>query len=357
MKLTKHKKGGYLEIIVVVGLAILLGWTFSMLATKYEGLNKKVGEKQLDLFTVYGEGEKALLYVDMSAALSAKQALYDLGVMGGIPEECESYLGYRVWDRQKPQCYPAENNAKTNFKKWLTHNLNKHFATNRNTLFYSPSSNYQHYSLTPPSIIGIASSKIEFSTITDKEIVPDKAYEEQQAATEKQYSSKLLSSQGFVSIDKQKISCSGSCTLNAQAYARLLAANEEAKKLGFEIHVYSSYRSMEQQIALWEGKTPERYAQRYPDPAERSKYVANPYAPGAAQRNTHFSGKAVDVRRKDKSNSQMTPSDWKRLEEVMYNAGWVRYSNEAWHFEYDTERWARAKAEEQKTGKEVRALV
>src|SRR3989338_9158876 len=266
----RNKKGGFpLEIIVTIGVFILLLWTYGMLSTKYESFNKKIGEKQLDLFTTYGKGVTTLLYVDMSASLSSKQSLYDLGLWGGLSGDCEQYLGYLIWDKDNPQCSPTESSATTKFKEWCIHHLNGHFESYNNAFAYIPLSNYPTLSISPSFIVGIASEKIEFSTITEKEIIADATYENQQALIEKQYATAPTTAtinapttqKGFVKITG--ISCSGSCVLEKAAFEKLMGANDQAKKQGFEIHVYSSYRSMEQQIALWEGKTPERYAQRY----------------------------------------------------------------------------------------------
>ena len=36
------------------------------------------------------------------------------------------------------------------------------------------------------------------------------------------------------------------------------------------------------------------------------------------------------------------PANRALLEQIMCEAGWVRYAREYWHFEYGTDRWRRA---------------
>ena len=109
---------------------------------------------------------------------------------------------------------------------------------------------------------------------------------------------------------------------------------------------------MDYQKQLWQD-----YADQYPDETERGRYVCNPYKAGAEIRCPHLTGGAVDVRIKGKlTNSQMTASDWKNLEDAMYSAGWVRYLPESWHFEYGTDRYDRA-VQLRKKGEEGRAIV
>ena len=142
--------------------------------------------------------------------------------------------------------------------------------------------------------------------------------------------------QGLIPIEGMY--CEGDCLLQKEAYLRLLEANEMAKKSGFELSIYSSYRSLEKQKELWES-----YAVQYPDPEVRDDYVCNPSGPSPYETCPHLTGKAVDIRIKGKaSNSQMSEQDWQKLAEVMYATGWVRYTPELWHFEYGTTRWARA---------------
>ncbi len=87
----------------------------------------------------------------------------------------------------------------------------------------------------------------------------------------------------------------------------------------------------------------EKYAEQYPDPVERRKFVCDPTLPDPYTRCPHLTGGAVDVRIRGKTNSQMSGYDWNMVAEVMYEAGFVKYKLEDWHFEYGTKRYARAR--------------
>jgi len=135
------------------------------------------------------------------------------------------------------------------------------------------------------------------------------------------------------------------CIVTRDAFELILAAQELAQKKGRSLVVYGAYRTPETQQALWDGKTPERYAQRYPDVNIRANYVTNPLVcKNDVNKCSHYSGRAIDVRFK-KPEWKMTNQEWKELAKVMEQAGWVRYANEAWHFECcGTDKYARAKA-------------
>jgi len=156
----------------------------------------------------------------------------------------------------------------------------------------------------------------------------------------------------LVKIDRNLIACDGSCQLRKETYDKLEEANQEAINQGLVgVYVYSSYRDLKKQIALWEGNTPENYADKYPNVVERRKYVCYPYGDDVYERCPHLTGKSVDVRIAGKSsNDEMSGDEWEKLSKIMTSVGWVRYGDEKdleigekWHFEYGTTRWARAR--------------
>jgi len=135
------------------------------------------------------------------------------------------------------------------------------------------------------------------------------------------------------------------CIVTREAFELILAAQGLAQKKGRSLVVYGAYRAPERQQALWDGKTAEDYARRYPKEWERANYVTNPLVcKNDVNKCSHYSGKAIDIRFY-KKEWKMTNAEWKELNKLMAEAGWVRYANEAWHFECcGTDRYARAKA-------------
>ena len=91
-----------------------------------------------------------------------------------------------------------------------------------------------------------------------------------------------------------------------------------------ELELTSGYRSEARQKQLWD-----KAVDRYGSEAKARKWVAKPG--GCAP---HVTGGAVDIRIKGKKGD---PDG--KLEQIMCQAGWVRYQAEWWHFEYKTKRW------------------
>jgi hypothetical protein len=105
-----------------------------------------------------------------------------------------------------------------------------------------------------------------------------------------------------------------SCRLTPEAVKLLIKASESAEEKKYVLRINSAYRTYAQQEALWN---------KNPNPSEvarPSKYCTAP----------HQTGNAVDVTIFDDSGNKV--KDQAR-EDIMTDAGWVRYVNEAWHYE------------------------
>ncbi len=127
----------------------------------------------------------------------------------------------------------------------------------------------------------------------------------------------------------------GGFKLKSGAAAALQRAKEIAQSRGVRIIVTSAYRSPAEQRVLW-NRNPNR------------DKVCGP-RDGKFDHCPHVTGGAVDVR--------ISNGDYRLLEDIMYEAGFVRYSHERWHFEYGTNRWKRAKELEKQTGRPVKHIV
>ena len=123
------------------------------------------------------------------------------------------------------------------------------------------------------------------------------------------------------------------CKLDSTTLQQLEKAQEIAKTQGYELKVTSAYRTIEDQQYLYSQTGSENAA--YPSCT----------AP-------HVLGEAVDVVLLKNGvpvagmSSSLTPSDMtigdrQTLENIMHEAGFVRYIAEFWHYEYGTARWVR----------------
>lgn len=140
--------------------------------------------------------------------------------------------------------------------------------------------------------------------------------------------------------------CSGELiTVQGEFQLKEGAANafQEAKRLALaekiDLKVASAYRTFKEQEELWA---------KYD---KNSDYACNPGTAESPNQNCpHMVGCAVDICFGSLCNegafkANALNDQTKKLEEIMAKAGFIRYSKEWWHFEYGTERWARAKAE------------
>lgn len=207
--------------------------------------------------------------------------------------------------------------------------------------------NYNYEIKDSLEMLGKAKSPLIFDILKDETIEVEKQPFETKIAE--------FPSKDFEDFTGTELCAKGSrCMLTKEAYellekAQLIAMQRDSTS---PLEVYSGYRSIDEQKALWEGLTPEKYKQRFPEETIRAKYVCNPN--NGAESCPHMTGNAVDIRFKGKTTKSMTDQDWQQLKAIMTQAGWVRYVKELWHYECcNTVRYAKAKNLEAKTGKQV----
>lgn len=325
------KKGTALQYYFLI-LAFYIGlvaYTINAMNFTFDGF---IGENSYRLLEAKQKGDEALLYLQLSSKLSAQQSIYDLAQKGGISfSPCGAYYGYSLWQEQQQDgsmqdCHPTKEEAKLTFQNMFAGELSNLLIT------------HPHYSFPIEYDFDVNNALNISGFTTANVIIPINL---PHSPLEHSIPLSIPSSTDLVQITA--VSCSGMCLLTNQAYENLIRANIHAIQQGFELHVYSSYRPLQHQIDLWEGNTPEKYAQRYPNEAERRLYVCYPYGEDVYTRCPHLTGGAVDVRIRGKSsNNEMSTQEWNQVAQAMFQGGYVRYSNEVWHFEYGTDRWTRA---------------
>src|SRR3989344_7332302 len=359
----KNKKAIGLEWYMLI-VAIFMGVIWFYIAMQNaKTIPNYVGEHQFSILKTANSAENALFYIDQSAKFSLEQTIYNLVSNGGVFEieannddklvhPCGTYNGAYVWfqiakDADKTLVTDCIN------EDVLEANLEYEFNTklNEHILEYPSNILLDNYKYTindgieitgmaaNPITFNIGNEKIKTTTITAKssEVNPIISSDKDLVEFSKTVTAKTP--QG--DVDMSGICPRGvSCVLTKDAYDMLVKAQKRAKDHGTSLQITSAYRSIENQIAIWSGDTTSHYAQRYPDENERRKWVCYPYGSDVGQRCPHLTGNAVDIRLNGRA---MTTSDWKLLEKIMLEAGWVRYANEPWHFECcNTQRYARA---------------
>ena len=345
----KNKKGIGLEWYLLIG-AFFLGFVayFTGSFGPHKVIGNYLGQYQFSIIKSSNEAEKALFYIDESAKYSLQQAVYELGKNGGISEieteenevlsdnKCGKFYGYTLWripDNAQYTCID-ENKIKSSLEYMFKKNLNEYILNYPDNILVD---NYNYEIKGSLEIAGKAIEPLKFDILKDekKEVV--------RQAT----GVKLPELEGnFVDFTGTGLCSKGSrCILTEEAFSRLEKAQKRANEKGVSLDVYSALRTKEEQQALWDGKTPERYAQRFPDIKERAKWVCNPSE--GEKSCPHMTGKVLDVRLKGKTAKTMTSQDWVLLYKIMTDDKpddrWVKYAKEPWHFECcGTIRYAKA---------------
>jgi len=115
--------------LMTVLFIVMLIYSWSALTGKYQGFNKQIGEKQLELFKSYIEAEKSLFYIDQSAKQAAQLALSETILFIGEEPNCGIYGEYPVWfvaqNKQVRQCAFSRDEAQQFFIEEFKTQLDK----------------------------------------------------------------------------------------------------------------------------------------------------------------------------------------------------------------------------------------
>jgi len=319
----RSKKGFAFIALMVVATIVLLLSVITVVLMKENKFNfKKIGDLQLNAIQSYQNAEKTLFIIDQAAKYSAYATIHELAEGGGryrVQSGCGDYLGYSILYDTGKKCYPENINEE--FLLTYNKNLNQMLTgiTNPDSFVYTI------ISANPLQIAGTNREMLEFPI----------SY-----TTEKVIEKKTICPDVELKTIPSDIVCSATqshCSLKPEVVAKLQEAQTIAKNKGFELEVTSGYRTIVQQAAL--------------------KAAKGELAAGAGCTAPHVTGGAVDVVLRGrpymigKGNvANMNLGERKILEEIMCEAGFVRYGNkegtkgEFWHYEYGTKRWERGKA-------------
>lgn len=122
-----NRKGSLLVPFVIFGAIITLIGLLMLVFTKGQSFEKSLGDRQLELFTIYQIGEKYLHFVDESVKLSIRPALLEVS-RNGLKKspDCGKDTGqqYVLWADDSTNsdcnivpkgCYPSEGDEKSYF--------------------------------------------------------------------------------------------------------------------------------------------------------------------------------------------------------------------------------------------------
>ncbi|MBI2541384.1 D-alanyl-D-alanine carboxypeptidase family protein [Candidatus Woesearchaeota archaeon] len=356
----KNKKGMGLEwYLLIVAIALgLIAYVVDFYFAPHKIIDNYIGQHQFSILKADHQAEKAAFYIGQSAKYALQQVVYEIGQNGGISDviiyeapsseyeygppsynKCGKFYGYSIWYLDKE----LQNNKLCVGDTQIKVSLDYAFNKNMNSYLQKypadiPLNNYDHDFTGNLEVKGNAKSLAAFSIVKDetKPVInePERITMPAMAGNFKDFTGTSLCAKGE------------KCILTEESFSKLEKAHQRAKEKGISIEVYSGYRTEGQQMALWEGRTAEKYAQRFPDAKERAKWVCNP--DGGADLCPHMSGNAADVRFKGKTTETTTREEFILLHKIMTNDNtedrWVGYTKEPWHFECcGTKRFARAK--------------
>lgn len=369
-----NKKGIAIHwLALILGFFVAFGTITYQSSTSVKLLGENIGGFQLSLLKNFQKGDDVLFYIDQSAKYSLQQSVYELAQDGAsvsdfdineltisqpfIKNSCGKFKDAYIWyeltkddsgNYVKSQCLDSASDfLKVNLVHIFDNNLNQYL---KNSPYGIPAGNYNYEVKDSLEIIGKAKLPLQFDILKD----------ETKPAIKKAVKTKIEQkiSEDFTESAEEGLCAKGvKCILTEEAYQLLIKAQNIAKGKQKKLVVNSAYRSQEAQKLIWDN-----FAVTYPNVEERRKKVCNPINNNICP---HTTGNAVDVVFDGKTTKTMTNADWKSLDEIMSQAGWVRYGaekrfniGEPWHFECcGTIRYAKAKELEKKTGQPVTAIV
>jgi len=329
---TKKGDGHLYSILIVVFTFIVLLTAAFLFQSKFQAISPvPIGDKQFALYDIYQAAEDVLFFVDEVSRYSIFQAIYDVSSRGGyfasIGEDfstntpdspCGTYLGYAMWNSEDAECLPYD--VTSNIEEEINSNLDRYL--DYYTTADIPNNNYR-IGIVGDVVYGKATKKLHFSQRLDIGLSEMTLAQEREALGNCNVPV-LVELEGEC-LQTTETSCKATPALAEQ----FKKAQGIANKKGVELSITSAYRSFASQKELWESS------------GRDTSRVAKPSCNAP-----HVLGKAVDVVIKggdgmgSTSMSDMSIGDRRMLEEIMLEAGFVRYVKEFWHYEYGTKRWA-----------------
>lgn len=84
---------------------------------KLSSFDHKIGYWSLRVMNTIEEGEKVNYYIDKSAELALRKTLHELALLAGKPpNDCGDYEGYKLWNFNRDNCFPTDEDILTNIE-------------------------------------------------------------------------------------------------------------------------------------------------------------------------------------------------------------------------------------------------
>jgi len=109
---------------IVFTLVILVFATYTFYLSERKSNTEIIGDKQIKLLEIYGEGEKQLFFIDKSAEYVQGDAFLDLS---SFDTGCGSKNNYYLWKKGFQDCFLTQDLIQKQFNKTFNSRLNEYF--------------------------------------------------------------------------------------------------------------------------------------------------------------------------------------------------------------------------------------
>ncbi len=140
MKITKNKKASIIfpPLLVIIALIVLV---FALIAIKNKTdkiKNIAIGERQIEIFGTYQEGENILFYLDQAGKYSAETSAEDLADSGGYfgSSECGSDSSVVLWENNGKDCSPDKDTLLRSYESFFNQEISKYSYTSENSISF-----------------------------------------------------------------------------------------------------------------------------------------------------------------------------------------------------------------------------
>ncbi len=325
-----NKKAAFLWPIII---AVLIGLGFLFFSYNYgAGTESYIGASQLDLIKKSLDMEKKLLYNDLLLQHALRNSSKAFGQTFTSEEK---YFDYPILTSSKQD---VNGKIKSDITQFVSNGV-------ENSPYREINVDYDFF-LTQNAFVALSQFDFLDPIIQQGpgytvEVTQSDIRESLTGERDPLQIQPLIDIKNIVTCSSNIISRDG-CKVRESAARKLQKASEIARSKGYKIYVTSAYRSLDHQKRLFESA-----CQRYGSCQAARRWVAAP-----SPTSPHVTGGALDVclyyadGRPTESCSRLLSKNYNDehtilLEEIMCQAGFIRYSAEWWHFEYATQRWER----------------
>lgn len=123
--LLRSRKAVIFNILLVLITVVVLTYGLVQVGDKYRKIDREIGEEPFKVVAKVQQGENALIFLDLSARMALRQAVYDLHSRGGMTGTgCGTYYGFRMWNSASGEdCAPDMESAEQALKDLFLSNL------------------------------------------------------------------------------------------------------------------------------------------------------------------------------------------------------------------------------------------